>query len=224
MGELSIFVDESGELGPRSKYYLITLLFHSQDDSLSAHFSKYERALRDCLMPDIPFHLSPLLNGHDDYEEMALGDRKHCLSKFLVFSQAIPFSYHTFVYRKSDFSSSGKMVQRMRRDVTAFLFDHLEFLQSFDSVKIYYDDGQQAVTSILHDAIQYVIAKDAALFKSAEPRTYRLSQVADFVCGIELTAIKYEAREQTATDERFFGGANAFKKNYLRKLRKKRVA
>lgn len=136
---------------------------------------------------------------------------------------ALPFSYHTFAYRKSDFSSNGKMVQRMRRDMTSFLFDHLEFLQSFDSAKIYYDDGQQAVTSTLHNAIQYVIAKDAALFKSAEPRLYRLSQVADFVCGIELTAIKYDAREQAATDERFFGGSNAFKKNHLRKLRKKRI-
>ncbi len=223
MGELSIFVDESGELGPRSKYYLITLLFHSQDESLATHFAKYERVLSDCRMPDIPFHLSPLLNGHDDYEGLSPGDRKRYLSKFLVFSQALPFAYHTFAYRKSDFSSSGKMIQRMRRDMTSFLFDHLEFLQSFDSVKIYYDDGQQAVTNTLHDAIQYVVAKDAVLFKSAEPRAYRLSQVADFVCGIELTAIKYGTREQTATDERFFGGSNAFKKNYLRKLRKKRI-
>lgn len=30
MKELSVFVDESGEFGSGSKYYLVTLLFHDQ--------------------------------------------------------------------------------------------------------------------------------------------------------------------------------------------------
>ena len=30
MKELSVFVDESGEFGSSSKYYLVTLLFHDQ--------------------------------------------------------------------------------------------------------------------------------------------------------------------------------------------------
>ncbi len=221
MSELSIFVDESGELGPRSKYYLITLLFHDQDDDLFAHLAKYEEVLRDCQMGSIPFHMSPLLNGHDDYEGMGLDGRKKHLSKFMVFSQNLPFRYHAFAYRKSDFASNEKMILRMKRDMISFMFDNLDYLQAFDAVKIYYDDGQQAVTNTLHAAIEYVIAKSAAMFKNAEPRIYRLSQVADFVCGIELTALKYEAGEQTATDKLFFGGSNAFKKNYLRKIRKK---
>lgn len=43
-------------------------------------------------------------------------------------------------------------------------------------------------------------------------------QVADYACGVELTAIKYQAREQTATDAIFFGKWSDFKRNHLKKL------
>ena len=55
------------------------------------------------------------------------------------------------------------------------------------------------------------------------PSKFRLQQVADYVCGIELTALKYEQDIQTRTDERFFGMKTSFKKNVMRKLRKHRM-
>ena len=48
--ELSIFVDESGEFDPVSKYYLITLVFHDQSVGIDSHLSKYRRVLSDCGM------------------------------------------------------------------------------------------------------------------------------------------------------------------------------
>ena len=48
-------------------------------------------------------------------------------------------------------------------------------------------------------------------------------QVADYVCTLELTAIKFEGHEEGTTDKRFFGSWGSFKKNYLRKIRKKRL-
>lgn len=35
MHELSVFVDESGNMGEDSRYYLLTLLFHDQSDDIS---------------------------------------------------------------------------------------------------------------------------------------------------------------------------------------------
>lgn len=65
MTELSIFVDESGEWGKRSEYYLITLVLHVQSESIKDPIEKYERHLEDTGLPDIPFHAGPLFNGHD---------------------------------------------------------------------------------------------------------------------------------------------------------------
>lgn len=54
MSELSIFVDESGEWGKLSEYYLITLVLHVPSDSVAEHIDKYERHLADSGLPD--FH------------------------------------------------------------------------------------------------------------------------------------------------------------------------
>lgn len=109
---------------------------------------------------------------------------------------------------------------RMRRDIVNFMFEHLEWLQGFDEVKVYYDDGQQVVTRVLHDAAEYALSTSAVLYRGGNPQDYRLAQAADLLCTLELTALKYASGEQTSTDERFFGAFGSFKKNYLKKIRK----
>ena len=75
MPEISLFVDESGESGTESKYYLLTLVFHEQNSSIDKQIELYESALHDKRLPDIPLHTSPLLNGHDDCQGMDIQDR-----------------------------------------------------------------------------------------------------------------------------------------------------
>ena len=45
MLEISLFADESGESGTESKYYLLTLVFHEQNASISQPISVYEKRL-----------------------------------------------------------------------------------------------------------------------------------------------------------------------------------
>lgn len=220
MPEISLFADESGESGTESKYYLLTLVFHEQDSSIDGQIKLYERTLHDKGLPDIPLHTSPLLNGHDDYEGMDIQDRKRLLQSFFTMLQHMPIKYHTFAYRKDSFGSDSELVARMRRDVVNLVFDNLEYLQRFDKVKVYYDDGQYVVTKSLHDAVEYALAADAVMYRDGSPKDYRLAQAADLICTLELTALKYEAKESTRTDERFFGAFGSFKKNYLKKIRK----
>lgn len=220
MPEMSLFVDESGESGTESKYYLLTLVFHEQDSGIDKQIEQYENALHDKGLPDIPLHTSPLLNGHDDYEGMDIQDRKRLLQAFFTMLQHMPIKYHTFSYKKGDFSGDAALVTRMKRDVVNLVFDNLEYLQRFDKVKVYYDDGQYVVTKSLHDAIEYALASNAVMYKDGSPKDYRLAQAADLICTLELTALKFEANEHTKTDDRFFGAFGSFKKNYLKKIRK----
>lgn len=224
MQELSLFVDESGTVGKDSKYYLITLVFHDQADGIDEHIAAYERALRDRGLRDISFHASPLMNGNDEYAGMGMDERKQLLAAFFVFARKLPVTYRTFAYVKKEFATPEILAARMRRDVVTFLFDHLESFQKFDLVKIYYDDGQKVVSSTLREAISYALSKESILFRKSNATDYRLSQVADFLCTIELTALKYEAKETTPTDDKVFGMVGTFKGNYLKKLRRKLLA
>lgn len=95
------------------------------------------------------------------------------------------------------------------------------YLQQFDLVKLYYDGGQHAVTQALHDALEYALSREAVVYRSSTAVEYRLSQAADYACAVELAAPKYKAHEETATDRRFFGSWQAFKRNVLKTVRKK---
>lgn len=221
MGELSIFVDESGADGLDSEYYLLTLVLHEQDLPLSDSIAHYERALAERGLPDIPLHMSPLVNGHDDYASMEPKDRARLLHAFYVLFRHLPIRYKTFSYRKCEYASAERLSECMRRDLVNFLFDNLSYLQQFELVKAYYDGGQRAVTQALHDALEYALARDAVVYRSATPSEYRLSQAADFACAMELAALKYQAGEETRTDRRFFGSWSQFKRNILKTVRKK---
>ncbi len=141
---------------------------------------------------------------------------------FFMFQRRLPYCYKTFAYKRKEVSDPSAFVARFRRDLVVFLADNLEFFQGFDKVKIYYDDGQGMVTRALHAAIDYELSKEAIVYRDADAKDYYLSQVADFICTMELTAIKFANRELTATDEKFFGlSESKFKKLYLRHIRKK---
>lgn len=223
MAELSIFVDESGDMGETSKYYLIGLVLQEQSLDFDFYNDTYMSKLAESNLADVPFHFSPLMNGHDDYQDMELDKRKAYLAKFRRFSEQLPFKYHVFAYRKRYFSSAQNLISRMKRDLSTFLSNNLKYFQTFDQVKIYYDNGQGAVTDTLVHSIRQTLSRQAGVFKVAHPQSHRLAQLADYVCGLELVSIKYESHQHTSTDELFFGGSTAFKKNFLRKLRKKHL-
>lgn len=224
MKEISVFCDESGGENGHSRYCLVTLVFHDQDDDIAELIESYREALDKNGLPYIPFHTSPCMNGHDAYEGMNIELRKKMLVQFFIFQRLLPYRYRTFVYRRSEVCTREKFAMRFRRDLAVFISDNLGFFQSFDRVKIYYDGGQDMVSQALHAAIDYMLSKNAVLYKYAASQRYCLSQVADFICTMELTAIKFENRELTPADEKFFGlSSSKFKKLYLRHIRKKRL-
>lgn len=227
MGDLSIFVDESGDPGTESKYYLVVLVFHDQGEGFARYEADYLMALNRKGLRDIPLHLSPLLNGNDRYRGMDVEERKRYLAAFRVFLQYLPFRYAVFSYRKSeldaDMMAPRGAIRRIRRDIAVFLLDHLEYLQRFDAVKIYYDNGQALVTQTLHDAVEFALSKEAIVYRDASPARYRLSQVADYICTLELEALKYANSETGNTDELFFGMRKRFERDFLKRLRKHRL-
>nr|WP_289093848.1 hypothetical protein [uncultured Bifidobacterium sp.] len=128
----------------------------------------------------------------------------------------------TFEHRKSKFNGDkNRFEAQLKRDLANYLLTHLDRFQSYDAIKIYYDNGQQVVTNALQASIGYALSKDAVVYRRADPKDYRLEQAADLMCTIELTALKFKAGESTNTDHKMFGDWRTFKQNYLKVLRRK---
>ena len=73
----------------------------------------------------------------------------------------------------------------------------------------------------LDESLNSVLSAGVVKRRKTSMTDCRLEQVADYLCTIELAAVKYEAHEDGATYNKFFGSIGAFKKNWLKQARRK---
>lgn len=198
-------------------------MLHEQGEDAFESIRLYERSLAEKDLPDIPLHASPLLNGYNGCENMGPADRKRLFSSFRVFFRRTPAHYTCITLKTKEHGDLDGVTAAMRKRLVDFLFDKLAYLQDFDVVKIYYDDGQKSVAQATHKAVDYALSKDAAVYRLASFSDYRLSQIADRICTMELTALKYADKASAATDEKFFGSWSQFRKSILKEVRAKRI-
>ena len=215
--ELSIFVDESGNFGMNAKhspYYLVSFVFHDQQHDISELVSHMEKHLSDLGFPNHCVHTEPIIRNESVYESMTLDERKKIFNCLCRFARKAPVSHKTFVFRKSEADSKFQMLSRMSREITSFINSHLDFFKSFDSVKIYYDNGQAEITSLITTVMAPLI-HDLTV-KSVTPNNYRLFQVADLFCTLMLTQEKYKDKGKLSRSELcIFSNYHSFKKNYF---------
>ena len=109
-------------------------------------------------LPNLPFHASPPMYGKEPYKGLEMEVRKKMLACFEAFCRRAPFSCKSFSYKRSEVEGPSLFTARFKRDLVVFLTDNLEHFQSFERVKIYYDNGQQMVTAALHSALDFILS------------------------------------------------------------------
>lgn len=152
---------------------------------------------------------------------MSVAERKRLLSSFRVFFRHAPIRYHCIKLKTSDYASVEALAAAMRKRIVDFIFGRLGYFQEFDIVKVYYDDGQRSIAYAVHKALDYALSKQSVVYRETSSEQYRISQIADYVCTMELTALKYKSKTSTATDEKFFGSWSQFKKGIFKEMRGK---
>ena len=164
-------------------------------------------------------HSAPLIRREKDYAEMGLPSRRRLFRSLLTFMRLCDVRYKAFVFRKREFDHHDALVSRMSRDVGRFVKDNLAFFQSFDEVIVYYDGGQKEITNIINAVFNALL--DAEI-RRVTPSDYRLFQVADMACTLELLDLKYRSGTLSASEVEFFRGERNLHKNNLKVAYSKR--
>ena len=216
---LSIFVDESGNVGfnseGASEFYIVSLVFHNQSFDISEQLIKIKN--------DPVFHVGPIINGKDEYANMNPRERQKLLNKILIFTSITPINQKTFVYDKNDFNEDRyKLLHKMSNDLNAFLLSNQEFFLSFDETIVYYDGGQQIVSNALAFAFGSV-GFNVTFKERVKPENYRLFQVADFISTIMLISSKLNKHKKLSRNEAAFLDQRHLKNLYLRTIKKKEL-
>ena len=223
MKELSVFVDESGSFGPyefHSPYYIVTLLLHDQSMDITKDISLFSRKLTDLGLPDYTVHSGPLIRREFEYKNLILLERKRIFNIIYNFSRAVDIRYHSLIVEKKQLVEEMDLVDKLSKELSDFLYNHLETLIVYDRIVVYYDYGQKELTKILVSLFNAITRN--VEYRKVAPADYMLFQVADMICTLELLALKAERKMLSNSELSFFGSEKKLYKSYLRAIHRKR--
>lgn len=223
MGQLSIFVDESGDFGEysaHSPYYIIAMIFHDQSKDIFRNINHLNESLENMgLGKDFAIHTEPIIRREEIYEKMTPNERRAILSKLFYFVMKSDISYKTFVFEKRQFEDLLKLEGRMAKEMSFFIRDNIKYFQAFDEVILYYDNGQRNLNRILNSVLFTELSKYDV--RKVSPKDYKLFQVADLICTLQLLDIKHKKNELTNSELLIFHNPKDLKKQFLKPIKKK---
>lgn len=223
--EISVFVDESGSFESTeesSRFYLVCMVFHDQSNRIDDEVGKLGLALANYPVgPDHCAHIGPLIRREEIYAGMSRDERQRIFGIMMAFMRRIDISYKCFVIDKHFNNRETAVHDVLLQDINRFLVDNAHLFNSYDKLKVYYDNGQSQMNRLLHEAFA-MFSSTVEFVSNVQPEKYRLFQVADLLCTLELIDNRLEAGlPMTKSEYRFFGGEHKFRKNIRRQFKSK---
>lgn len=221
---LSVFIDESGDFGPYEKhapYYLVTMVLHNQSIDISTNINSFEEHLSNLGYAQHAVHTGPLIRRESVYSQDLTEDRKRLFNALFNFTRKLDINYACAKIKKSECADVIALTAKLSKEIASILRSHEPYFNEFSQVNIYYDNGQIELTKILTSVFSTLYAH--VDFRKVKPVDYKLFQVADLICTIELLAEKAESNSFSKSETEFFNNIRDFKKNYLKHIRKKQL-
>lgn len=106
-----------------------------------------------------------------------------------------------------------KITAKLSKAIADVLRSNETFWNGFDRVIIYYDNGQIELTKILTSVFSTLYTH--VDFRKVKPVDYKLFQIADLICTMELLKEKAATNPFTRSEIDFFDNVRDFKKNNL---------
>ena len=221
---LSCFIDESGDFGPfeaHSPFYIVAIVLHDQKDDISSHI----KALDDHLLyqgySHHSLHTGPLIRREAVYANDLMEERKHLFNALFNFARRLPFQYLDIVVKKSECSSEIEQTAKISKALSDEIKSHESFFRSYDKIIVYYDNGQIELTKIITIVFSSLLSN--VEIRKVKPADYKLFQVADLICTLALLSEKASSNSFTKGETEFIGSPRDFRKEYYRKIIKKRL-
>lgn len=220
MSDLGIFIDESGDIGSNSDFYIVTLVFHDQSNQIDSQIQGFESELAHLgLSSQSIVHAGPIVRREEAYKDMSLTMRRKIFFKMFSFMRLCNLAHVSFSINKKEHSGQFAIKGRLANNLGGFLTENLGYFQSFEKVIVYYDNGQSLVTDLINTVFNAWLSRvDVRKINHVD---YRLAQVADLVCTLELLRIKEQyGMKMSRSEEIFFESRRRLNSVFLKTLRK----
>ena len=166
-------------------------------------------------------HTGPLIRRENIYQYDRAEDRKHLFNILYHFAVHLPIRYFCVKVDKRKCDDIFVLTGMISKALSEELSDHQDFWKCFDKIIIYYDNGQTELTKIISSV--FFSRFSNVEIRKVQPAEYKLFQVADLVCTMEMIHDKETENRMSRSELDFFDGRQSFRKDYYRKIVKKRL-
>lgn len=220
---LSIFIDESGDFGPydsHSPNYYVAMVFHDQSIDISQEIENLDNYIAQKGFPFHAIHAGPLIRREQIYADDERERRQELFTILYQFARRMPIRYICPRINKADCEDTElAYTARLSKVISDELKRIYDYLNAYDLQIVYYDYGQAGLTKIITSVFSSLFSN--VEFRRVQPADYKLFQVADLICTMELTNDKAERNALSKSELEFFHSAHDFKKNLYKQLKKK---
>lgn len=219
---LNIFIDESGDFGfvkGSSDLYAVSFTLHESSDSIQSELKYLNERLKK-LNYEGMIHLAYLVAKRGDYSHFDLEKRKSIFWAIFYFSNRVKVKLKTIIIDKKYINKKMQLNMALAREIGQFVNDNREYLESFDKIVIYYDNGQETLATIL-DTI-FAINPKVERKVEFDHTNKRLFQVSDMLTVIDKLDYKRKNNIPFTNAEKFFFKGKDFR-HIINLLKSKRL-
>ena len=219
---LNIFIDESGDFGfvdGSSDLYAVSFTLHERSDSIQTEL-KYLNEKLTALNYDGMIHLAYLIAKRGDYSHFDFERRKSIFWAIFYFSSRVKAKIKTVIVDKKYINKKMQLNIALAREIGQFINNNRKYLESFDKIVIYYDNGQETLATIL-DTLFATNPKVERRIEFDHTKK-RLFQVSDMLTVID--KLEYKRKNNipfTKAEKYFFNGKDI--RHIINLLKNKRI-
>ena len=219
---LNIFIDESGDFGfskGSSELYGISFTIHESDNSIINDLEYLNNRLKEANY-DGMIHLADLVARRGDYTNFNLEQRKNIFWSIFHFSRRVPVKIHTIIVDKNYINSKTQLNSKLSTNINDFFNSLNDYMNEFEKIVIYYDNGQEALGSIIDTLL---INKNNIEHRiEFDHKEKRLFQVSDMLTFVDKIVYKYNHNMKMTKAETYFFSVKDIL-GIIRQLKNKRL-
>lgn len=165
-------------------------------------------------------HLAYLVAKRGDYSHFNLEKRKSIFWTIFYFSSKLKVKIRTVIIDKKYINKKYQLNVALAREINKLINDNKKFLERFDKIVIYYDNGQEILGTII-DALFSCFSNVERRIKFDHTRK-RLFQVSDMLTVVDKLDYKRKNNIPFTKSEKYFFNGKDFR-HIINLLNKKRI-
>ncbi len=219
---LNIFIDESGDFGfvkGSSELYGVSFTIHESDNSIINDLEYLNNRLKKANY-DGMIHLADLVARRGDYAHFDLKQRKDIFWSIFYFSKRVNVKIYTIIVDKRFKNNKTQLNRELAIEINKFFESISDYMNEFEKVVIYYDNGQDALGAIID---KLLITKNNIEHRiEFNHKEKRLFQVSDMLTFIDKIVYKHNYSIPLTKAEKYFFSVKDIL-GIIRQLKNKRI-